>query len=280
MSFTEAPFNAFLDTVMKKIPAGFLILFLLPISLHAEKTRQPEGVGIDQKLSSPIALDTRFYNEEGKQVELSSFFDSDRRPVIIAPAFFECAMLCTAVFDGISRVMTQLADKGLKAGEDYRVLSVSFDPEDTPAMARNKGNLYRSTVKNQKVGPEGWHFLTGTQDNIKPLMDSMGYRYKPDGKVRYSHPAAIMLITPAGEMSRYLFGIEFDPTDLRLSLVEASSGKIGTLTDAFLLTCFRFDPQKGKYTPFAMGFMQIGGLLIFFFLVGLVLFLYLRERNT
>ena len=89
-----------------------------------------------------------------------------------------------------------------------------------------------------------------------------------------------MLITPAGEMSRYLFGIKFDPTDLRLSLVEASSGKIGTLTDAFLLTCFRFDPQKGKYTPFAMGFMQIGGMLIFFFLVGLVLFLYLRERNT
>tara|TARA_Y100001933_G_scaffold202492_1_gene204388 strand:- start:30707 stop:31507 length:801 start_codon:yes stop_codon:yes gene_type:complete len=266
---------------MKKLPAGCLsLLLMLPVAVQAEKTRQPEGVGIDQKLSAPVALDTKFYNEDGELVELSTFFDSDRRPVIIAPAFYECAMLCTAVFDGISRAMSGLAEKGLVAGEDYRVLSVSFDPEDTPQMARTKGTLYRSTVKNQKVGPEGWHFLTGTQDNIKPLMDSMGYNYKPDGEVRYSHPAAIMLITPAGEMSRYLFGIKFDPTDLRLSLVEASSGKIGTLTDAFLLTCFRFDPQKGKYTPFAMGFMQIGGMLIFFFLVGLVLFLYLRERNT
>ncbi len=266
---------------MKKFPAGCLaLLLMLPAAVQAEKTRQPEGVGVDQKLSARIALDTKFYNEDGKLVELSSFFDSDRRPVIIAPAFFDCAMLCTAVFDGISRAMTELAGKGMKAGESYRVLSVSFDPGDTPAMARAKGKLYRSTVKNQEVGPDGWHFLTGTQDNIKPLMDSMGYNYKPDGEVRYSHPAAIMLITPGGEVSRYLFGIKYDATDLRLSLVEASSGKIGTLTDAFLLTCFRFDPQKGKYTPFAMGFMQIGGLLIFVFLVGLVLFLYLRERNT
>lgn len=271
---------------MKKFGAVILTLSAclslpgLVLPLQAEKTRNPEGVGIDQKLAEPIALDTKFYNEEGELVELSSFFDSDRRPIIIAPAFFECAMLCTAVFDGISKSMTALADQGLMAGEDYRVLSVSFDPEDTPALARSKANLYRSTVKNQKVGQDGWHFLTGTNDNIKPLMDSMGYNYKPDGEVRFSHPAAIILVTPAGEVSRYLFGIEFPASDLRLSLVEASSGKIGTLTDAFLLTCFRFDPDKGKYTPFAIGFMQIGGLLVFLFLVGLVLFLYLRERNT
>ena len=268
---------------MKKIGAACVAGLLLlgwNAGLQAEKTRKPEGVGVDQKLSQTIPLDTKFYNEKGELVELSSFFDSDRRPVIIAPAFFNCEMLCTAIYNGISKAVNQLGDAGLKAGKDYRVLSISFDPTDTPKMAHGKGTRYRRTIKNQEVGPEGWEFLTGTEDNIKPLMASMGYNYKKDGEVRYSHPAAIMLITPSGNISRYLFGIEFDASSLRLSLVEASSGKIGSLTDAFLLTCFRFDPQKGKYTPSVIAFMQIGGLLIFLFLAGTVLFLYLRERNT
>ncbi|MCB1303926.1 MAG: SCO family protein [Leptospiraceae bacterium] len=249
-------------------------------TLLAEKTRTPEGVGVDQKLSAQIPLDTEFYNEKGEKVKLDSFFQSGRMPVILAPSYFECPRLCTLVFNGLSKAMNQMGKSGLKPGKDYRAISLSFNPEDTPKLAREKGDRYRSTIKSQKVTEEGWEFLTGDRESIHAVLDSVGYSYKKDTEGSFSHPAAIILITPEGKVSSYLFGFDYNPTDMRLALVEASSGKIGSLTDAVLLTCFRFDPQKGKYTTDVMNVMKIMALVVIAFLVGLVIFLYRKERNT
>lgn len=264
---------------MKKLPSLLFLIFSLS-AISSEPTRSPEGVGIDQKLGQTIALDSIFTNESGQQVPIRSFFKDSRKPVIIVPSYFECPRLCTLVYNGVRDVMNESIEKGAIPGEDYTVLAVSFNPKDNPTLARVKGRNYRETVKGTELTADGWHFLVSDKKNIESLMKSIGYNYKPDGEKDFSHPAAIVVVAPDGTISRYLFGIEFQESDYRLSLVEASSGKIGSPVDAVLLMCFRYDEQSGKYTPYAWGFMKLGSFATVFFLVVLVLFLRLKERNT
>lgn len=257
-----------------------LICAAITTSVSAEPTRDPEGVGIDQKPGQTVALDTVFTNEQGQQVTLQSFFQDHRKPVVLVPSYFECPRLCTLIYNGVRDVMKESIDKGLVPGEDYTVLAISFNPKDNPTLARVKGRNYRETIKNAEVTPEGWHFLVSDQKNIDKLMDSIGYQFKPDGEKDFSHPAAIILVSPDGTISRYMFGIEFKESDYRLSLIEASAGKIGSPVDAVLLMCFRYDEQSGQYTPYAWGFMKLGSAATVVFLIGLFIFLRLKERNT
>ena len=213
------------------------------------------GVGIDQKLDSQIPLNLVFKDEAGRSVPLSSFFQS-HKAVILAPVYYRCPMLCTQILTGLE---TALKAVSFNPGKDFEVVAVSFDPKDTPEIAAAKKQLYVRRYGRANTA-NGWHFLTGDEANIKPFMDSIGFRYKYDPKTdQYAHASAIMVITPDGRVSKYFYGVEYSPRDIRLGLVEASTNKIGTPVDAILLFCYHYDPATGKYGALAMNMVRFGG---------------------
>ena len=213
------------------------------------------GVGIDQKLDSQIPLNLVFKDEAGRSVPLSSFFQTNKA-VILAPVYYRCPMLCTQILTGLE---TALKAVSFNPGKDFEVVAVSFDPKDTPEIAAAKKQLYVKRYGRPNTA-NGWHFLTGDEANIKPFMDSIGFRYKYDPKTdQYAHASAIMVVTPDGRVSKYFYGVEYSPRDIRLGLVEASTNKIGTPVDAILLFCYHYDPATGKYGALAMNMVRFGG---------------------
>jgi protein SCO1 len=228
-------------------------------------------VGIDQKLDNPVPLDLEFTDENGKTVKLGDYFGS--RPVVLALVYYECPMLCTQVLNGLVGSLEALT---FDAGRDYDVVVVSFDPGETPALATEKRKTY--LTRYGRPGTEvGVHFLTGRQEAITALTQAVGFRYAYDAEIdQFAHPAAITVLTPAGHVSRYLYGIEFAPRDLRLALVEATDGKIGTAVDQALLFCYHYDPQTGKYGFVIMNVIRLGGVLT---LAGLGAFILLNLRR-
>jgi protein SCO1/2 len=231
-------------------------------------------VGIDQKLDQPVPLDLPFTDETGKAVKLGDYFGT--RPVVLALVYYECPMLCTQVLNGLDGSLEALT---FNAGKDYDVVVVSFDPGETPAMATEKRTTYLKRYG--RPGTEtGIHFLTGRQESITALTSAVGFRYKYDPEIdQFAHPAAITILTPAGRISRYLYGIEFAPRDLRLALVEATDGKIGTPVDQALLFCYHYDPATGKYGFVVMNLIRLGGVLTLVGMGGFILLNLRRERR-
>jgi protein SCO1/2 len=216
-----------------------------------------QDIGIDEKSGSTIPLDLVFVDETGKAVKLDQYFHHDR-PVVLQLSYFGCPMLCTLVSNGL---VESLNDLTLTMGKDFEVINVSFDPSETSDLAWMKKKSFLEAY-NRPAGAESWHFLTGKPEQIKQLTQAVGFKYKwIEQKHQFSHPAALMLLTPDGKISRYLYGVKYDPRTLRLSLVEASQGKVGSTTDRILLTCFHYDASAGKYTATAMGIMRIAGVL-------------------
>jgi len=214
-----------------------------------------QGVGIDQKLDQQIPLNLTFRDEYGKTVPLSTFFH-DNKPVIIAPVYYRCPMLCTQILNGLESSLKVVT---FNAGQDFEVIALSFDPKDTPeiAAAKKAGYLRRY---NRPGSANGWHFLTGDEANIKALTDAIGFHYKYDPKTdQFAHASGVMIATPDGRLSRYFYGVEYSPRDMRLGLVEASQRKIGTPVDAVLLFCFHYDPATGKYGAVAMNMVRFAG---------------------
>jgi protein SCO1/2 len=238
------------------------LLGILPLGLRAET--RPAGalppalreVAIDQKLNNQIPLDLKFTDENGEEVTLGKYFKD--KPVIITPVYYDCPMLCNQTLNGLLKAMRVLR---FEVGEKFEVVTVSFDPtESAPLAAAKKANYVEQLGK--EGARTGWHFLTGTQENIKPLMDALGFIYTYDEKRgEYAHAAGIMVLTPQGRVSRYFYGVEFSPKDLRLGLVEASEGKIGSPVDQLLLFCYMYDPLTGKYGAVVMRMVQLGGLV-------------------
>jgi len=255
----------------------FLLFFSFGI-IYAETSRNPEGVYIKQNLEQTIDLNLSFLDENGRKVQLKEFFKD--KPIIIAPAYYECPRLCTLVYNGLKNAIESA--KFIEPGKDYKIISLSFNPEDTPALAKEKAENYRKNLKNYTITDQDWIFLVAdpqNPENPKKLLNQMGYFYKKDGR-DFSHPAAIIFLTPEGKISKYLYGIEFQSRDFRFALIEASQGKIGTPVDAVLLTCFRYDSIQGKYAPFAWGFMRLGGMVILVFILGLISILIFLERKS
>ncbi len=221
-------------------------------------------VGFDQKLDAQVPADLEFRDESGRPVRLGDYFSD--RPVILVLAYFRCPMLCGQVLNGLTQTMLDLP---LELGKDYRVVTVSFDPRETPAMAAAKRKQYLQRV-GRDADADGWHFLTGDADAIQRLTDAVGFRYSYDPvHDQFAHASGLVLLTPEGKVSRYFFDVRYSPRDLRLGLVEASHNRIGTAADQILLYCFHYDPAEGKYGPAVMNFVRLGGVLT---LVGLAVF--------
>jgi protein SCO1 len=245
-----------------------------------EESRQenelPAGlrdVGIDQKLDGQLSLDLVFRDEDGREVRIGEYFRGS--PVILAPVYYECPMLCNQVLNGLTESLKGLA---FSAGEEFEVVAVSFDPRETPALAAAKKESY--VRRYGRPGADaGWHFLTGDQASITRLTDAVGFRYRWDAATsQFAHASAVMVLTPRGKLSRYFYGVDYAPSDLRLGVVAASEGKVGSPVDQLLLYCFHYDPVTGKYGAAVMNVLKLSSVV--FLVVAGALFVLLRWRNA
>lgn len=245
-----------------------VLLALSPVPAAAQQSRPDTGpaasqplpilkeVGIDQKLNAKLPLDAEFSDEQGAPVKLGQFFGP--RPVVLALVYYTCPMLCTQVLSGLAGSLQGVT---FTVGKEYEVVIVSFNPGETPAMAVERKNNFVSRYI-RAADASHIHFLTGRETSIKALTSAVGFRYVFDqASGQYAHPASIMVVTPDGRMSRYLYGVEFAPRDLKLALVEASAGKVGTMVDQALLLCYHYDPETGRYGLVIMNFVRAGGAL-------------------
>ena len=228
------------------------------------------GIGIQQKLNASIPLNTMFRDEQGRLVPLRNFFHT--RPVLLVPVYYECPMLCSQVLSGMVAGLRPLS---ISPGKDFDVVSISFNPADTPADAA-KTRAFYSHRYSTRDGTAGWHFLTGSDASIHAVMDALGYHYRYDPATKtFVHASGIMVLTPQGTIARYLYGVDYEPKDLELSLVEASHGKVGDLADQILLFCCHYDASTGKYTATVFNVMRLCGALMVLIL-GTVLGLFWR----
>jgi protein SCO1 len=232
-----------------------------------------KDVGFDQKVGDAVPLDLAFRDEAGKSVRLAQYFG--RRPVILSLVYFNCPMLCGMTTEGLVRSLRALR---FDAGTDFEVLSVSFDPRETPEMAsEKKGRVVEQYGR--KGGPEGWHFLTGDAASVAALTKAVGFRYVWDAEQKqFAHATGVTLLTPQGRIARYFFGIEYPARDLRLALVEASEEKIGNVVDQLLLLCFHYDPKAGRYTTTVRNLVRGGGVITLVALAGFVAGMLRKER--
>jgi protein SCO1/2 len=258
------------------------VILLLGVSLAAAGSARADaqlppslqGVGFDQKLDAQVPLDLYFRDESGQAVRLGDYFGE--RPVILVLAYYRCPMLCTEVLNGLVRALLELP---LDVGRDFAVLTVSFDPRETPELAAAKKKTYLERYG--RPGAEaGWHFLTGEQEPIDRLTQAVGFRYRYDAvNDQFAHASGIMVLTPQGRISRYFYDISYSPRDLRLGLVEASSGRIGSASDQVLLFCFHYNPAEGKYGAAVMNLVRLGGALTIVAVAVFVFVLWRQERR-
>jgi protein SCO1/2 len=233
-----------------------------------------DKIDIIEKLGDQIPLDLGFLNSDSIEVQLDSYFNKGK-PVVMVLAYYECPMLCTLVLNGLGRAMDNIP---WNPGEEFTLLTVSIDPNEAPDLAHDKKKHYSEAYLDQGSESE-WYFHTGKQANIDSLAEAVGFKYYYDEEAdEYAHPAAIYILTETGVISRYLYGIEFKPQDLRLGLLEASAGRIGNTIDRILLYCFHYDPDKNSYVVFAGNVMRLGGGLTVIIMALFFGVLWNRER--
>jgi len=232
-------------------------------------------VDIEEHLGDSLNPSLAFQDQTGKLVHLGDYFRDDK-PLVLTLAYFRCPMLCGLVLRG---TVTSLRKLPFRLGDDYRALTVSFDPHDAPSEAAHKRETTLLAMP-YRSDPESWPFLVGQHAQIRALADALGFRFAYDERTgQYAHPAAVFVLTPDGRISRYLYGTELSPRDVRLALIEAASGKIGSIVDRILLTCYRFDPATRRFGPFIRGFMRIGGVMILAAVGLLLVALFRAERQ-
>lgn len=218
-----------------------------------------QKIGIEQKLGAQMPLDTELKDEDGRTVKLGSYFNNGR-PVILAFVYYECPMLCNQVLNGLTGSLKGIA---FNAGKDFDVVAISFDARenDKPDLAKNKKASY--IERYGRAGSEnGWHFLTGTQGSIDKVTSAAGFSYKWDEKSeQFAHAAGIMIATPDGRLSRYFYGIDYSPKDVKFGLMESNENKVGNPAERLLLYCYHYDPATGKYGLAILRVMRLGGVL-------------------
>ena len=234
-----------------------------------------QKIGVLEHLGERIPLELTFTDDSGNTVRIGDYFNRNR-PVIIDLAYYTCPMLCNLVMNGIAQGVAQL---NLAPAKDYQIVSVSFDPRDSPSLAAEKrANYIRSIGK--PIDENGWRFLADTYGNASTLAKALGFQYFYDKeKEQYAHSAVIFILTPDGHISRYLYGIEFKKNDLRLALLEAAQGEIGSTIDRIILYCYHYDPEAKGYVLFATRLMRIGGIAIVIMLAFVMTIFWIREHR-
>jgi protein SCO1/2 len=233
-----------------------------------------EGVTIDEKLGTAVDLDLQFVNESGYEMSLRQYF-SKGKPVILNLVYYNCPMLCNLVLNGQVDVLREIP---WTAGEEFEIVTISIDPMENWGLAARKKHFYMEAYG--RPAHQGWHFLTDYKGNVKRLAEQIGFRYRWDDRTeQFAHAAALMVLTPDGRMSRYLYGIKHRPRNMRLALTEASEGKLGSIGDKLLMFCFHYDPAARSYVPFARNIMRGGGVLTILILGGILLYLFNRDRT-
>ncbi len=241
----------------------------------ADRPTPLSNVNIEQRLNSTLPLDTVFKDDHGQDVKLGQYF-TGKRPVVLSLVYYECPMLCTQVLNGLVRAARVLP---LKVGRDFDVVVISFDAREGTKEASEKKTSYVKMYGRPETA-DSWHFLTGSIGSIKSVTDAVGFKYIWDAHTaQFAHASAIYVATPEGKLSKYFMGIEYSPKDLRLGLVDASSGRIGTVVDQVLLYCYHFDPQSAKYTPFALGLLRVAGAFTALALGGFVVIMLRRDSR-
>jgi protein SCO1/2 len=231
-----------------------------------------QQVGIDQRLNQPLPLDSTFLDENGKAVKLGDYFG--QKPAVLALVYFQCPMLCSQVLNGLTSSLNVVK---FNVGRDFNVITVSFDPRDTPAAANE--TKQRMLKRYRRPGSEeGWHFLTGKKDQIDALAQAVGFRYAWDPEIQqYAHASGIMLLTPDGHVAQYYYGIEYVPRNLQLGIVQTSQGKVGSLVDRMLLICYHYDPAKGKYGAAIFTILRLSALATMLVLGGFIFIMLRRD---
>jgi protein SCO1/2 len=254
---------------------GLFALVLLLLTNAAARADAPnlDGVAFQSKLTAQVPLTLQFQNERNQRVTLGEYFG--KRPVILTLNYLRCENLCPLELQDLAAALAQL---NFTLGDEFDVVTVSIDPRDTPIVAANK----RQLALNAYAGADtGWHFLTGDDASIKTLAQSVGFQYVYDAASdEYAHPLGIIVLTPRGQVARYLYGIDYSARDLRLALVEASQNKIGTAADQILLFCFHYDATAGRYTAAAWNAVQLGAGVGFLALGGFLLRLWRAEHRA
>jgi protein SCO1/2 len=265
-----------------KVYTVVFVLLVLTISVRAQDAGSAAStqtatqaavrdVRIEQKLNDSVPPDLTFQDETGQTVQLRDYFGT--KPIILTLVYYQCPMLCTVVLNGLTESLTELR---FNIGDEFTVVTVSIDPTETTQLAAEKKALYTRRYGRPSAAA-GWHFLTGDEEAIKQLAQAVGFHYVYDPTIKqFAHASGIMILTPQGRIARYFYGIEYPPRDLRLGLVEAAAGKIGSPVDQVLLLCYHYDPATGKYTYAAMNLMRLGGVVT---LIGLALFMMAMSRK-
>ncbi len=234
-----------------------------------------QNVGIEQHLDAQVPPDLAFVDDAGRTVKLGDYFG--KKPLILNLVYYNCTMLCGEALAGLSSSMKMVK---FNVGDEFDVVTVSFNPNETPAIAAEKKKDYLKRY-GRPGAAAGWHFLTGPAESINALTKAVGFQYQYDPKSsQYAHATAIMVLTPQGRISRYFYGVDYPPKDLRMGLVEASQGKIGNAVDAVLLYCYHYDPATGKYGAIIANILKLGAGLTTLLLGGLIFILFRLEKSA
>lgn len=229
-----------------------------------------------QQLDQQLPLDARFKDETGRDVQLGDYFKTGK-PVVLAFVYYQCPMLCIQVMNGISSAIKPLT---FTPGQDFDVVLVSFDPRDTPRDAAEKKNAHLE-YWSAEAQANGWHFLTGTEAEIRRATQAAGFSYQWDERTQqFAHVSGVLVTTPEGRLSRYFYGIEYSAKELRLALVESGKGAIGSKIDELLLYCYHYDPESGRYGVVVMNLIRLGGVVTVAMVAGFILLMRRRETRT
>jgi len=268
-------------------PLALCLLCLCAATARAQYGRPPmssmpqggtpdvlRDVKIEQRLGAQVPLDLSFRDEAGRGVRLEEYFRRGK-PVVLTLVYYECPMLCNQILNGLVGTLDAVS---FTPGEEFEIVTVSFDPRETPELAARKKETYVKRYRREGAAG-GWHFLTGDEAQVRRLAEAVGFGYVWDERSQqFAHSSAIMVATPEGRLSHYFYGIDYDPRALRLALVESSSSKVGSPVDQLVLYCYHYDPTTGKYGPVIMNIMRLAGILTVIAAVALVLVL--RRRRA
>ncbi len=281
------------DTTMMAVALGMLGAWWGAPRARAQRGFPSEGsrpsrevpgldrIGIDEKLGRRLPGDAEFVDEHGKHVRLADFFQG-KKPILLTFAYHTCPTLCSMVLNATLQGVSEL---DWSIGDEFDMITISIDPRDTPQRAsKKKASLLKEYAKGRagkKWSPKGWHFLVGSEENIRAATEAAGYRYfYHAAQEQYAHPAAMMFLSPSGSIARYLYGLQFAASDVRLALLEASEGRTLSSKDAFILYCYAYDPDQNGYSLMATRIMQVGGGLSAAVIAAFLMYFWSRERSA